>query len=117
MCPWREPGHLASRQREAGWPTLTVGMSATTASHATRNHLFTNNGMSESRRPPRRGRGRRPDAQTPPAEGADAGDNPYRDEAESNSGAAERGTRDTTSDDSGSGSGSDSGPGSTEPRA
>src|SRR6185503_13502182 len=35
--------------------------------------------MSESRRPPRRGRGRRPSNRT----GSDTGDNPYRDEAES----------------------------------
>lgn len=40
--------------------------------------------MSESRRPPRRGRGRRPSNKS----GADAGDNPYRDDAENGGGDA-----------------------------
>jgi transcription termination factor Rho len=44
--------------------------------------------MTESRRPPRRGRGRRPSNET----ATDGGDNPYRDDAES--GATERGDTD-----------------------
>ncbi len=63
-------GRNASSEEDAGPATNAGGLNDSP--------FYTSNCMTESRRPPRRGRGRRPTNR--PA--GDAGDNPYRDDAE-----------------------------------
>ena len=85
ICDCESPGQ-AARVRNLQGPHET-------RADRKRFTFLPNNGMTESRRPPRRGRGRRPSNKTD----ADTGDNPYRDDA---SGAAGPETDVTTRSDS-----------------